>query len=197
MRKRIRCIPVLRRHVGPYEVHARRKFGAVKHGVVDPGLVSAINQRGYSAGEYTHTCNVGTFPAAVAGSSFGWTKDAGDSPMDGVTLAWSTNDVSDAELGSSANVAGDIPGTHLIEAVYPNPFNPEATFRFAVNTQQNVRADLVDVSGRVVATLFEGNVAVGETQTVRIDGAGLPSGIYVVRLTGKTFSDALTVTLLK
>ncbi|MCH8031468.1 MAG: FG-GAP repeat protein [Bacteroidetes bacterium] len=91
----------------------------------------------------------------------------------------------------------DTPGTHVLEAAYPNPFNPEATFRFAVNTQQHVRADLVDVSGRVVATLFEGNVAVGETQTVRIDGAGLPSGIYVVRLTGKTFSDALTVTLLK
>jgi len=40
-------------------------------------------------------------------------------------------------------------------------------------------------------------VAAGETQTVRIDGAGLPSGMYAVRLTGETFSDALMVTLLK
>ena len=91
----------------------------------------------------------------------------------------------------------DIPGTHVLEAAYPNPFNPEATFRFGVNAQQHVRADLVDVSGRVVATLFEGNVPAGELRTVRIDGAGLPSGTYAVRLTGETFSDALTVTLLK
>ncbi|MCH8030702.1 MAG: metal-dependent transcriptional regulator [Bacteroidetes bacterium] len=56
---------------------------------------------------------------------------------------------------------------------------------------------LVDVMGRIVATLFEGDVAAGQVQTVRIDGAGLPSGTYAVRLTGETFSDALTVTLLK
>ncbi|MCH7976986.1 MAG: T9SS type A sorting domain-containing protein, partial [Bacteroidetes bacterium] len=91
----------------------------------------------------------------------------------------------------------DRPGTHVLEAAYPNPFNPEATFRFAAYEQQSVRAVLVDVMGRVVATLFEGDVAAGQMQTVRIDGAGLPSGTYAVRLTGETFSDALTVTLLK
>ena len=91
----------------------------------------------------------------------------------------------------------DTPGTHVLEAAYPNPFDPEATFRFAVNAQQNVRADLVDVLGRVVATLFDGDVVAGQVQTVRIDGAGLPSGTYAVRLSGETFSDALTVTLLK
>ena len=89
------------------------------------------------------------------------------------------------------------PGTHVLEAAYPNPFNPEAAFRFAAFEQQRVRADLIDVLGRVVATLFEGEVAAGEMQTVRIDGAGLPSGTYAIRLTGETFSDALTVTLLK
>ena len=91
----------------------------------------------------------------------------------------------------------DRPGTHLLEAAYPNPFNPEATFRFAAFERQWVRADLVDVLGRVVATLFEGEVAAGQMQTVRIDGAGLPSGTYAVRLTGETFNDAQTVTLLK
>ena len=91
----------------------------------------------------------------------------------------------------------DRPGTHLLEAAYPNPFNPEASFRFAAFERQRVRADLIDVLGRVVATLFEGEVPAGQVQTVRIDGAGLPSGTYAVRLTGETFIDALTVTLLK
>ena len=91
----------------------------------------------------------------------------------------------------------DRPGTHLLEAAYPNTFNPEASFRFAAFERQRVRAVLVDVLGRIVATLFDGEVPTGAMQTVLIDGAGLPSGTYAVRLTGETFSDALTVTLLK
>ncbi|MCH7975043.1 MAG: FG-GAP repeat protein [Bacteroidetes bacterium] len=103
----------------------------------------------------------------------------------------------DGMVVPNESAPADTPGTHLLEAAYPNPFNPEATFRFAAYEQQRVRAVLVDVLGRVVATLFEGEVAAGQVQTVRIDGAGLPSGTYAVRLTGETFSDALTVTLLK
>ncbi len=94
-------------------------------------------------------------------------------------------------------VAVGVPGTHVLEAAYPNPFNPEATFRFGVNTQQNVRAELVDVLGRVVSALFEGNVAADEMQTIRINGSGLPSGAYLIRIVGETFADAQSVTLLK
>lgn len=101
------------------------------------------------------------------------------------------------EYSQEIEVSVGVPGTHVLEAAYPNPFNPEATFRFGVNTQQNVRADLVDVLGRVVNTLFEGNVSADEMQTVRINGSGLPSGIYMVRLVGETFTDAQSVTLLK
>jgi len=34
-------------------------------------------------------------------------------------------------------------------------------------------------------------------QTVRIDGSGLPSGTYMIRIVGETFVDAQSVTLLK
>ena len=101
------------------------------------------------------------------------------------------------EYSQEIEVTVGVPGTHVLEAAYPNPFNPEATFRFGVNTQQNVRAELVDVLGRVVNTLFEGNVAADEMQTVRIDGSGLPSGTYMIRIVGETFVDAQSVTLLK
>ena len=101
------------------------------------------------------------------------------------------------EYSQEIEVSVGVPGTHVLEAAYPNPFNPEATFRFGVNAQQNVRAELVDVLGRVVNTLFEGNVAADEMQTVRIDGSGLPSGTYMIRIVGETFADAQSVTLLK
>ncbi len=101
------------------------------------------------------------------------------------------------EYSQEIEVSVGVPGTHVLEAAYPNPFNPEATFRFGVNTQQNVRAELVDVLGRVVSNLFEGNVAADEMQTVRIDGSSLPSGTYMIRIVGETFADAQSVTLLK
>lgn len=101
------------------------------------------------------------------------------------------------EYSEEIEVAVGVPGTYVLESAYPNPFNPEATFRFGVNAQQNVRAELVDVLGRVVSTLFEGNVAADDMQTVRIDGSGLPSGAYLIRVVGETFADAQPVTLLK
>ena len=149
-------------------------------------------------GAYTHTCNVGAFPIADDSDSFDWTKSFLRHSSE-VVVSWSTDTEILAQLDGRAYATApvDIPGTHVLQAVYPNPFNPEATFRFAVNTRQTVRAYLIDVLGRVVATLFEGSVAGGEMQTIRIDGAGSPSGIYVVRLVGKTFNDARSVTLMK
>lgn len=94
-------------------------------------------------------------------------------------------------------VAVGVPGTHLIEAAYPNPFNPSATFRFAVSNSQTVRAELVDMLGRVVASLYDGTPAADEFQTIAIDGSGLTSGTYLIRLTGETFTEAQTITLLK
>ncbi len=37
----------------------------------------------------------------------------------------------------------------------------------------------------------------GQMQVVRIDGSDLPSGMYVVRVSGASFVKAQTVTLLK
>ena len=85
----------------------------------------------------------------------------------------------------------------VVEPVYPNPFNPQAQFRFAVQRSQQVRVDLYDMLGRRVKTLYEGAPSVGQMHTVRIDGRGLPSGLYVVRLVGETFVEAQTVTLIK
>ena len=51
--------------------------------------------------------------------------------------------------------------------------------------------------GRRVKTLYEGAPSAGQMHTVRIDGRGLPSGLYLVRLVGETFVEAQAVTLLK
>ena len=85
----------------------------------------------------------------------------------------------------------------LVEPVYPNPFNPEAQFRFAVRQTQPVRVELYDMLGRQAKVLYEGVPQAGQMHTVRIDGSDLPSGLYLVRVAGTSFVKTQTVTLIK
>jgi hypothetical protein len=66
--------------------------------------------------------------------------------------------------------------------VYPNPVRERAVLRFALPDPAHVRLDLVDASGRLVATLLEGARGAGAHEAA-FDGAGLPPGVYFCRLT--------------
>ena len=85
----------------------------------------------------------------------------------------------------------------VMEPAYPNPFNPEAQFRFAVLRPQRVQVALFDVAGRQVRMLYEGEPTPGQLQTVRIDGGGLSSGSYLVRVAGESFVETQQITLVK
>ena len=101
------------------------------------------------------------------------------------------------EYSGEVEVTVETPGTHLISSAYPNPFNPQSQFTLAVAQEQHVTAELYNTLGQRIAVLFEGTVEANQPQLVTIDGAGLSSGMYIVRVNGERFSDALNVTLLK
>jgi hypothetical protein len=71
---------------------------------------------------------------------------------------------------------------------YPNPFNPSTTIRFAVPADQQVELKVFNVLGQEVKTLFNGIAAGGVLHAVQFDATGLPSGMYLYRLStgGKT-----------
>src|SRR5690606_9884493 len=89
------------------------------------------------------------------------------------------------------------PGTHRLSAVYPNPFNPHAHFDLAVAQTQHVSVALYNVLGQRVATLFDGAMDADATRTFSLDGTGLATGPYVVRVVGERFAESRRVTLLK
>ena len=91
----------------------------------------------------------------------------------------------------------DVPYGYWISEVYPNPFNPEAVFRFWVSRSQHVEATLHDIQGRMVKPLFEGMPASDTSTLVRIDGSNLSSGNYLIRLQGEDFITSRRVTLMK
>lgn len=68
-----------------------------------------------------------------------------------------------------------------LSQVYPNPFNPAATITFSVAREGMVKLVVFDVLGRQVRTLADGRFDAGEHK-VPLDGAGLSSGIYFVRM---------------
>ena len=65
-------------------------------------------------------------------------------------------------------------------APYPNPSASAVTVPVALAEAGAVRVGVFDVLGRRVAVLWDGPLAAG-AHALRLDGAALPAGLYVVR----------------
>lgn len=91
----------------------------------------------------------------------------------------------------------EVPGGFVLEEAYPNPFNPTTTIRFGVASRQWVRLTLHDAAGKLARTLFDGTAPANSMQSVTIDGSGLASGTYRVRLEGANVVATRAVTLAK
>jgi hypothetical protein len=87
-----------------------------------------------------------------------------------------------------------IPRDFTLLQNYPNPFDETTTIRFALTPSLSqgergaasgglirVRLHVIDVFGRVVATLVDGALDAGEHSVV-FDAQTLSSGVYVYRL---------------
>jgi len=86
-----------------------------------------------------------------------------------------------AEAGSADPEALSDTDALRVES-FPNPFNPQATLRFTLPEAGYVHMAIYDVLGREVVVLVDGAHQTGVYEA-RFDGASLPSGIYLYRLT--------------
>lgn len=64
---------------------------------------------------------------------------------------------------------------------YPNPFIDQTTIAFTLNTDQQARIRIKDLSGRVVFIRNIGHRPVGEHH-IEFDGSHLPDGMYILNL---------------
>ncbi|MCX6640199.1 MAG: M6 family metalloprotease domain-containing protein [bacterium] len=69
------------------------------------------------------------------------------------------------------------PATFTLFPPHPNPFNAATVLSFSLPVESPTRLEIVDVSGRTVATLFDGPAEEGMHQ-VTFDAAGMASGVY-------------------
>ncbi len=91
----------------------------------------------------------------------------------------------------------DMPDAYYLSNAYPNPFNPQAVVQFAVEQSQAVTLGLYTVNGQFVQSIYHGVPPAGQTQTVRIDGTGLSSGVYMLQFVGEKFQTSKQVVLTK
>jgi len=80
-----------------------------------------------------------------------------------------------------ANEDGTTAEAFMLQSAFPNPFRAATTVRFTLPDAADVTLAVYDVLGRRVATLEDGTLAAGDHEAT-FDAAGLPSGVYLVRL---------------
>jgi hypothetical protein len=109
-------------------------------------------------------------------------SDAGDPAV--VTILSGGLVVTSVTRPSSA-----LPGEFALNQNYPNPFNPSTRIRFSVPGTGYVSLKVFDLLGKEITTLVEGKQERGE-HSVEWKAEGLPSGVYICRLTtaGSTVS---------
>lgn len=83
-----------------------------------------------------------------------------------------------------------------LNAAYPNPFNPSTVIPYQLATASNVTIQVFDMLGRNVATLIDEFRPAGN-HTVRFEGSGLASGVYMIRFTTADIQQTRSVSLIK
>ena len=88
------------------------------------------------------------------------------------------------------------PGAFALGAAYPNPANGSVTVPLVLDATADVRLVVYDVLGREVAVLANGALDAGPHEAT-LDASGLPSGVYLVRLTAGNRVATQRVTVLR
>ena len=90
-----------------------------------------------------------------------------------------------AVVGCIVNVAsergGELPTQVTLSQNFPNPFNPTTSLEYTIDRTTDVRLQVVDLLGRVVATLVDAKQQ-ANTYRVSFDASKLASGTYIYRL---------------
>jgi photosystem II stability/assembly factor-like uncharacterized protein len=89
-----------------------------------------------------------------------------------------------------------LPAEYILEANYPNPFNPSTTISFSLPKSDFVSLKVFDLLGREISTLVEGRLEAGKYK-VNFNGTNLASGVYLFNLRSNSFNKTNKMNLLK
>src|SRR5690606_18976751 len=139
-------------------------------------------------------------------------RDARQATEAAVPEGWESEELTDGEPLMAAKAAPEpeaatvpeaapasaqtLPEVVALHPAAPNPFGQATTLRFDLPEAGPVRLVVYDVLGRAVARLVDGEVEAG-FHAVVLDGRGLASGPYVVRLEAGGAAAVQRITLVR
>ncbi len=99
------------------------------------------------------------------------------------------------------NISSNVPAEYKLYQNYPNPFNPMTKIKFSLPSSSKggaiaVQLIVYDILGREIQTLVNDELAPGEYET-EFNASGLPSGIYLYRITAGAFTETKKMILVK
>jgi hypothetical protein len=111
------------------------------------------------------------------------------------------DDLALSGTASAVSDPGTLPNSFALEQNYPNPFNPSTNIRFSLAQTGHVSLKVYNVLGVEVASLVNEQKDAG-TFSMNWNAAGLPSGMYLYRLSvtsdkGQVFEQSKKLVLLK
>lgn len=92
--------------------------------------------------------------------------------------------------------AGTVPTAYSLSQNYPNPFNPTTRIEYAVPKETEVKIEIFNTLGQVVATVVNKRQTAGY-HTAVFEATGLGSGIYIYKLTSPDATIAKKMLLVK
>jgi hypothetical protein len=103
------------------------------------------------------------------------------------------------DTSATLSVTGDgkIPSQFSLEQNYPNPFNPATTIEFSLPHATDVTLQVFNLVGQEVRTLLLDQRMEAGVHKLSVKMNGMPSGIYVYKLTTNQFSQARKMLLLR
>ncbi|MEX1054600.1 MAG: choice-of-anchor B family protein, partial [Rhodothermales bacterium] len=153
--------------------------------------------------DVTHPVEVGFFDTFPAHDSAMFVGAWSNYPFfeSGIVVISSINEgffvVQPTGQAKTAIARDEVPTDFRLLPPYPNPFNPQTTVTLEVDQPQHVRLTVYDALGKELSTLFSGVISSPGRREVLFDGSALPSGVYLIRATGRSGIQAITVTLQK
>ena len=88
------------------------------------------------------------------------------------------------------------PSEFVLNQNYPNPFNPSTNIKFSLPISGYTNLSVYNMVGEKVSELVNEVLPEGE-YNLRFDGANLPSGIYIAKLSSESYRQTIKMTLLK
>ena len=97
---------------------------------------------------------------------------------------------------ATPQASAEMPLEFTLGQNFPNPFNSQTSFTFAIPTAERVTLKVYDIMGREVATILDGNMQ-ANSYTINWSADNLATGVYMYTLQAGTYSQTKKLLYLK